>query len=94
MTLLYRGSDNGWMLKDFHSRCDNKGPTVSLFKHKYNGHCIGGYTQQHWDCSDEYKADPSAMLFNLTKPAHFPSRNSGKDIECCSNYGPSFSGGG
>ena len=41
--LLYRGSDQGWMFKDFHSRCDHKGPTISLFKIK-DGDCIGGYT--------------------------------------------------
>ena len=41
---LYRGSIHGWMFKDFHSRCDNKGPTISLFKVKDTGECIGGYT--------------------------------------------------
>jgi hypothetical protein len=41
--LLYNGSAHGWLAKDFHSRSDNKGPTISLFKIK-NGDCIGGYT--------------------------------------------------
>ena len=41
--LLYRGSDHGWKDKDFHSRCDHKGPTISLFKIK-KGDCIGGFT--------------------------------------------------
>jgi hypothetical protein len=42
-TLLYSGSIHGWMAKDFHSRCDGKRPTISLFKVK-DGDCIGGYT--------------------------------------------------
>ena len=42
-TMLYRGSNDGWKLKDFHSRCSNKGPTVTLFKVK-KGDCIGGFT--------------------------------------------------
>ena len=42
--LLFRGSDHGWNAKEFHERCDKKGPTVSLFKVK-NGDCIGGYTK-------------------------------------------------
>ena len=46
-TLLYRGSDHGWMIKDFHSRCDEKGPTLCLFKVK-DGDCIGGYTNAQW----------------------------------------------
>jgi hypothetical protein len=42
--LLFRGSEHGWKAKDFHSRCDNKGPTISLFKVK-DGDCIGGFTK-------------------------------------------------
>jgi hypothetical protein len=42
--LLFRGSEHGWMYKDFHSRCDKKGPTISLFKVK-DGDCIGGFTK-------------------------------------------------
>jgi hypothetical protein len=41
--LLYSGSIDGWKFKDFHSRCDGKKPTISLFKVK-DGDCIGGYT--------------------------------------------------
>jgi hypothetical protein len=41
--LLYSGSIHGWHAKDFHSRCDGKRLTISLFKVK-DGDCIGGYT--------------------------------------------------
>jgi hypothetical protein len=30
LTLYYRGSRDGWMAKDFHSKCDNKGATMTL----------------------------------------------------------------
>jgi hypothetical protein len=43
-TLLYCGSIHGWECEDFHSRCDGKRPTISLFKVKDTGECIGGYT--------------------------------------------------
>jgi hypothetical protein len=33
---IYRGSVDGFMYVDFHSRCDGVGPTVSLFKVKQN----------------------------------------------------------
>jgi hypothetical protein len=46
-TILYRGSEHGWTPEDFHSRCDNKGPTICLFK-ILNGDCIGGYTTTKW----------------------------------------------
>jgi serine/threonine protein kinase len=41
---IYRGSVDGFMSVDFHSRCDGVAPTVSLFKIKENQHWIGGYT--------------------------------------------------
>jgi TLD len=65
--MLYRGSEHGWKIKDFHSRCDNKGPTISLFKIK-DGDCIGGYTKVEWQSPEdgEYVSDNDAMLFNLT----------------------------
>ena len=31
ITLLYRASIHGWWTKNFHDRCDNKGPSISLF---------------------------------------------------------------
>ena len=92
-TRLYSGSDDGWNYKDFHSRCDNKGKTVSLFQIK-DGDCIGGYTSQHWDESDTFKADSTAFVFNLTRSRHFPSKATGEDIKCQINWGPTFSAGG
>ncbi len=47
-TLLYNGSAHGWTGDDFHARCDDKGPTISLFKISYGGDCIGGYTSTSW----------------------------------------------
>lgn len=31
LKLLWRGSSHGWLRKDFHDRCDSKGPTITLF---------------------------------------------------------------
>jgi hypothetical protein len=92
-TLLYSGHLHGWNKKDFHSRCDSKGRTVSLFQIE-QGDCIGGYTSQCWESTGKYKADSSAFLFNLTRSRHFPSKATGKDIYCGSAYGPCFSGVG
>jgi hypothetical protein len=76
-TLLYSGHLHGWNYKDFHSLCDSKGRTVSLFQIE-QGDCIGGYTSQCWESgSGKGKADSSAFLFNLTRSRHFPSKASG-----------------
>ena len=42
--LRYRGSTDGWKKADFHRMSDGKGPTITLFKVKETGHCIGGFT--------------------------------------------------
>ena len=39
-TLLYNASAHGWTAFDFHARCDDKGPTIVLYK-LLNGDCIG-----------------------------------------------------
>ena len=91
-TLLYSGHLHGWTYKDFHSRCDSKGRTVSLFQIE-QGDCIGGYTSQCWETGGKFKADSSAFLFNLTRSRHFPSKATGKNIFCCIGYGPCFLGG-
>ena len=94
LTLLYSGHLHGWNCKDFHSRCDSKGRTVSLFQIE-QGDCIGGYTSQCWESGGGgFKADSSAFLFNLTRSRHFPSKATGKDIFCSSIYGPCFDGSG
>ena len=42
--LRYKGSRDGWKAADFHRLVDGKAPTVSLFKVKENGQCVGGFT--------------------------------------------------
>ncbi len=92
-SLLYSGHFHGWNLHNFHSRCESKGRTVSLFQIE-QGDCIGGYTSEHWETlTGVHKADSSAFLFNLTRSRHFPSKATGKDIFCGYLRGPSFFGG-
>ena len=44
---LYRGSKNGWASSNFHSRCDNKGPSLVVMKS--GNYIFGGYTEESWD---------------------------------------------
>ena len=87
--LLFRGSQHGWMHKDFHSRCDKKGPTISLFKVK-DGDCIGGFTTCQWDSSGGFYADKDSFLFNLSSSRQFPSQQGKGGINGYPNYGPAF----
>ena len=51
--LLYRASRNGWGASNFHSCCDNKGPTVTVVKS--GNYIFGGYTDQSWDGRSYFK---------------------------------------
>jgi hypothetical protein len=87
--LLYSGSEHGWTFNDFHSRCNNKAPTISLFKIK-DKDCIGGFTSAQWTSEDKFVGDIDAMLFNLSRCRHFPSRQTWKEVWCRDLIGPSF----
>ena len=45
-SLLYRASRDGWAVSNFHERCDNKGPTVTVVLSGTN--IFGGFTEQSW----------------------------------------------
>jgi len=47
LELLYRASRDGWRGQDFHSRCDNKGATVTVIKCT-GGFVFGGYADRPW----------------------------------------------
>ena len=89
--LLFRGSEHGRMGKDFHSRCDNKGPTISLYKVK-DGDCIGGFTKAQWESPDsrgKFVGDSDSFLFNLSSSRQFTNTGKGV-IRCRKDWGPWF----
>ena len=51
MQLLYRGTRDGYEPKNFHDKCDNKGPTITLYQ---NEKCIfGGYNSNSWASNEQ-----------------------------------------
>ena len=75
--LRYKASRDGWNNADFHRMVDGKERTVSLFKIKENGQCIGGFTTAFWGSPKLEKCvrDSTAMLFNLSTHQVFKSLN-------------------
>jgi hypothetical protein len=43
-SLLYRGSRDGFEPRDFHSKCDGKSPTLTVYKAQESSFIFGGYT--------------------------------------------------
>ena len=63
--LLYRGSRDGFTNEAFHSRCDNKGPTLFVVKLE-NNRRIGGFASQSWhNKGGESIVDNNSFLFSL-----------------------------
>ena len=50
--LLFRTSREGFATSVFHSKCDNKGPTVTIVKSGVS--IFGGFTEEHWTNQSSY----------------------------------------
>jgi hypothetical protein len=99
-TLLYRGTRDGFGAQDFHSRCDNKSPTLSICKAHESSYIFGGFTAVNWESSNnlKYKSDRNAFIFTLTNKDNQPVKmkvdpnRHHRAIYCHSEYGPTFGG--
>ena len=81
--LLYRMSKDGNNFNNFHSLCDNQGPTLTLLK-LTNQDIIGLYTPLSWDKKSNRKTDSQIFIFSLTKKYKIQS-----EIYCSEIQGPS-----
>ena len=95
-TLIYRGSRDGFGAKDFHSKCDNKSPTLTIIKAQDSGFIFGGYTEAAWKSLNGFQVDPNAFIFSLTnkeaKPCKMNVIDPTRAIYCDFNHGPIFGG--
>jgi hypothetical protein len=95
-SLLYRGSRDGFEPNDFHSKCDGKSPTLTIYKAKESSYIFGGYTTGVWHQSNVYISDSKAFLFSLTNKDDEPCKlnidpnQSVHAIYGGPDYGPSF----
>jgi hypothetical protein len=98
-SLLYRGSRDGFGAKDFHSKCDNQSSTLTIIRAEKSNYIFGGFTTSFWDNSNQYKSDPNAFLFSLTKKDDKPlkmkidSNHTRYSIYCSSKFGLTFGSG-
>ena len=69
--------------------CDEKGPTLTLFKTDDGRVCVG-YTSASWDSSNKYKNDPESFLFSLDHKKVFKVKIAERTIYCGSALVPCF----
>ena len=99
MELIYRGTRDGVYSNNFHTKCDNQGPTITLCKHE-KGYIFGGYSSISWTGQGGYHQAPNSFLFTLTnihgtEPTKFILKNNNDTCSVYhgSNYGAIFGGG-
>ena len=64
LKLLYRLIRDGSEPSDFHRLCDNKGPTLTIFKSD-NNRKFGSYLSKNWESQGEWKKDDNIFLFSV-----------------------------
>ena len=90
MKLLYRLTRDGSEPKDFHRLCDNKGPTITLFKSD-NNRKFGGYLSKNWESIGKWKTDNNVFLFSIDLNKKYKLKNNQKDTYFCyGECGPNF----
>ena len=90
--LLYRAARDGLEPMAFHTRCDNKGPTLFVAKLSSNKR-LGGFTRESWDLTIVGKKDEKAFLFSLDNKIKYGQVQKGIDAiigedNCSVNFGP------
>ena len=92
--LLYRGTRDGSSSEAFHEKCDDKGPTLCLYKNDI-GNIFGGYASISWKRDDGTQTAKDSFIFTLTnifgiEPTKFTDKNTNKNVHHDPDYGPSF----
>ncbi|CAI2193018.1 14100_t:CDS:2, partial [Funneliformis geosporum] len=99
--LLLRGSRDGFTPEEFHTRCDEKGPTVTILRVENTGEILGGYNPVNWHSNilGNYSPSNSSFIFSLGdkvfnyEPNLSKITNASKAIYQSESYGPCFGGG-
>ena len=90
MELIYRGTRDNI----FHNKCDNKGPTICLYKND-KGNIFGGYASISWTNSGDGHSASDSFIFTLTnihgtKPTKFCNIDTNNSVYHSSDIGPCF----
>jgi len=90
LSLIYKGSRDGFTYNAFHEKCDNKSSTITVIKSKDHGRIFGGYTKATWTLvggiSYNEKNDESSFIFSLTYNERYPHSKSGRAILVYGGY--------
>ena len=69
--LLYRGTKDSSKSEIFQNKCDNKGPTLCLYKNE-KGNIFGGYASVSWKSEGNSLLASKSFIFTLTNMCEIP----------------------
>ena len=91
--LLWKGTRDGFKASDFHTRCDKKGPTVTVIKSQHDK-IFGGFTSESWGFAGsgdpQNKHDATAFIYSLTRKEKYAQQLNSNSIGDYSDRGPIF----
>ena len=91
--LLWKGTRDGFKASDFHTRCDKKGPTVTIIKSQHDK-IFGGFTSESWGFAPPGKGvskhDATAFIYSLTRKEKYAQQLNRDSIREWTNRGPIF----
>lgn len=91
--LIYKASVDGFSSDAFHSKSDNQSNTLVLIESQ-NGNIFGGFTDESWDISGNYKYSTGTALFTFNRKTGKIKKYHCKlpkyAIYCDETVGPSF----
>jgi hypothetical protein len=92
--LLYKSETDGDKASNFHEKCDNISPTITLIQTK-EGYRYGGYTSVCWEAPEqsEFKPDNDAFIFSFDTLKKYECLDAEKSIVCSMLFGPNFGDG-
>jgi len=79
--LICCASQDGFEAAKFHTKCDDKSNTLIIIK-STNDNVFGGYTEQTWNHTSNYKADQNSFIYSFINKPNKPIK-----IKCSDKYG-------
>ena len=89
--LIYDAKENGDKLSTYHSLCDNKGPTLTIFTTSDNL-TLGGYLSVSFNQNSGWIHDENAFLFSLNPDEKYASIDATYTFYGGKDRGPTFGG--
>jgi len=92
LKLLYRGSRDTFSASVFHEKCDAAPSTLTIAR-STNGNIFGGYSDQTWQVTNNYKQSKNCWLFSMDHKEKYPVKINAYATYTNSAYGPAFGSG-